>query len=343
MENERTTANIFRTVISVNRKLIFDFFIAVIIGIVCSFICLFALIQRNLFASDFQFPLDASRAIIAKDNPYTSVVPKGKYPFDQYFYYPIVASFVAIPLAGLPDQLAGAAFIGLSSGFLGYVLIKKERWRLGLLLSAPAFVTIYTAQWSFLIAAIVFIPSLQFLLICKPNIGTPGFFYKPTKIGIISIILGLLISIIIYPTWVIDWINTLGYTARYHLTPANSILIVFLVFCLLQYKKPEGRLLSVMLIAPQSMFFYDQLLLWLIPKTRVELWLMNILSWVGYILWRINLRGLPDTGQYVPSAYPFVLWLIYFPAIVILLFAHIKGAVKAIMIKLSAGKKKQIK
>jgi hypothetical protein len=164
-----------------NRKPIIDFFIAIGIGIGCSLICLFALIQRNYSASDFQFPLEAARALLLKTNPYTAVIPKGNYPFDQYFYYPIIAAFFSIPFTLLPEKLAGAVFIGVSSGLLAYVVVKKDRWRLGLFLSAPAFVTIYTAQWSFLIAACVLIPEFQLLLLCKPNIGIAAFLYQPTK------------------------------------------------------------------------------------------------------------------------------------------------------------------
>lgn len=156
---------------------------------------MFALIQRTYSASDFQFPLQAARALLLKINPYIAVIPKGDYPFDQYFYYPIIAAFVSIPFTWLPDKLAGAAFIGVSSGLLAYVLARKDRWRLGLFLSATAFVTIYTAQWSFLITACVLIPEFQLLLLCKPNIGIAAFLYQPTKKGAISIILGMCISL----------------------------------------------------------------------------------------------------------------------------------------------------
>lgn len=83
-------------------------------------------------------------------------------------------------------------------------------------------------------------------------------------------------------------------------------------------------MLSVLLIAPQAMFFYDQLLLWFVPRTSIELWGFNLFNWIGYIIWRLQLKGLPDTGQYVPTAKPFVLWFIYFPAITILLLPNIQ-------------------
>lgn len=306
------------------RKPIIDFFIAIGIGIGCSLICLFALIQRNYSASDFQFPLQAARAILLKTNPYVAVIPKGNYPFDQYFYYPIIAAFFSIPFTWLPDKLAGAAFIGVSSGLLAYGLMKKDRWRLGLFLSAPAFVTIYTAQWSFLIAACILIPKFQLLLLCKPNIGMAAFLYQPTKRGTISIILGMCISLLFFPTWIIDWLRTLNYTARFHVPPIFSILIIFSVFCLINYKLPEGRLLSALLITPQALFFYDQLLLWFVPRTSFELWAFNLCSWIGYLIWRLQLKGLSDTGQFVPTARPYVLWFIYFPAIIILLLPNIQ-------------------
>jgi len=329
----RISGSNIRKIFNKNKKPITDFTIAIGIGFACSLICFFALIQRNYSASDFQFPLQAARALLSKTNPYTTVVPTGKYPFDQYFYYPIIAAFFSIPFAWLPDIYSGAAFIGVSSGLLAYVLARKDRWRLSLFLSAPAFVTIYTAQWSFLITACVLIPEFQFLLLCKPNIGMAAFVYQPTKKGIISMLLGMCISLFLYPTWVLDWLITSSYTARFHLPPFFSILIFFLVFCLIQYKKPNGRLLSAMLIAPQAMFYYDQLLLWFVPRNSIEIWIFNLFSWIGYIIWRIQLRGLPDTGQYVPTAKPFVVWFIYFPAIIILLLPNIQKQFNKILSK----------
>lgn len=314
-----------------NRKFLFDLFIAIGIGIGCSIICMLCLIQRNFSASDFQFPLEAAKAILLRANPYAVVIPKGNYPFDQYFYYPIIAAFFSIPFTFLPDKLAGAVFIGISSGSLAYILAKKDRWRLGIFFSAPAFVTIYTAQWSFLIAACVLIPELQLLLLCKPNIGIAAFLYQPTVKGVISILLGFCISLLFFPNWVIDWLRTLNYTAHFHIPPFFSELIILSVFCLLQYRRREGRLLMALFIAPQALFFYDQLLLWFVPRSSIELWTLNFISWIGFIIWRLRLKGLPDTGQFVPTAKPFVLWFIYLPAIIILLLPNIH----ALFIKLS--------
>ncbi len=321
-----------------NRKTIIDLFIALSIGTVCGVICFFALIQRNFSASDFQFPLEAARALVHKTNPYTTVIPKGKYPFDQYFYYPIIAAIFSIPFTFLPDTLAGAVFIGVTSGFLAYKLSRKDRWRLGLFLSAPAFVTIYTAQWSFLIAACLLMPEFQFLLLCKPNIGAASFLYQPTKKGIVSIILGIGISLLLFPTWIKDWLSTLNYTARFHLPPVFSVLIIFLVLCFFQYKRPEGRLLFSLFIAPQAIFFYDQLLLWFVPRNYIELWGFNLLSWIGYLIWRLQLKGLPDTGQFVSTARPYVLWFIYFPAIIFLLFPDFHASLIKLFIKLDKWK-----
>jgi len=305
--------------------------IAIGIGVTCGLLSWIALTYRGFSASDFQFPLEAGRALMEKKNPYKIVVPTGDYPFDQYFYYPIIAAFMSVPFSWLPDTIAGAAFMAISSGFLAYVLAKNNRWRLGIFLSAPAFVTIYTAQWSFVIFSAILIPEIQFFLLSKPNIGLSGFLYKPTIRGVISIAVGIIISLLLFPSWILDWLGTLSHTARYHLPPVFSFLLLFLPFCLFHYKNPKARLLTTLLISPQALFFYDQLLLFLIPKTPLELWIFNLISWIGYLLWRIQLRGLPDTGQYVPSAKPYVLWFLYFPAIIFLLSPKIKKLLMKIL------------
>ena len=47
---------------------------------------------------------------------------------------------------------------------------------------------------------------------------------------------------------------------------------------------------------PQFLFFYDQLLLWLIPRSRRESVWLSVCNVVGTLLWVANVDGAPVIG-----------------------------------------------
>jgi hypothetical protein len=70
-----------------------------------------------------------------------------------------------------------------------------------------------------------------------------------------------------------------------------------------------------MALVPQLSLFYDQLLLWLIPGTRGRALLLTAASWGAWGLWYPS-HALPSS---VAAARPWILALIYTPALLMLL------------------------
>jgi hypothetical protein len=73
---------------------------------------------------------------------------------------------------------------------------------------------------------------------------------------------------------------------------------------------------------PQLLFFYDQLLLWLIPRTWREFALLSGASIVAWMAWLGELRPGVGPNQFIVAAEPYVMLGIYLPALLIVLFGR---------------------
>lgn len=293
-------------------------FLALLIALLSGAICYARLAWRAQMAADFTWPWRAAQLIIVRGNPYAAIQPSGEYPFQTYFYYPFPAALAALPLAWLPPYLAGALFFGVSSGLLGYA-VSKEGWKwMSIFLSAPYWVALGVAQWSPLIVAATLLPWLGGLLLCKPNIGLAGFLYRPTVRSLVSMLIFGLISLLILPSWPLDWLRVTRHLEG-HPPPALILpLGPLLLLSLFRWRSPNGRLLLALSIIPQLLFFYDQLLLWLIPASLAEGLVFSGLSWVAYLGWRwVGVD--PQTGAVLTQPTGFVLGWIYLPALLMVM------------------------
>jgi hypothetical protein len=287
---------------------------AFLIGFTAGFICYLRLEHRSQMAADFTFSWRAAWYLLDGQNPYQAIQPQGDFPFQTYFYYPLPAALVAMPFAFLPPYLAGALFFGISSGLLAFAIIGEGWKHVAIFLSAPYWVALSVAQWSPLIVAATLLPWMQWLLVCKPNIGVAGFLYRPTRIGIIGGAIFLAVSIAVLPSWPLDWLEITrsleGHPPPVFILPFGPLLLLALV----HWRRPNGRLLLGLSFLPQLLFFYDQLLLMLItPDLKLGLLYAGI-SWIAYLIWRLT--GVdPANGQILIMPTQYVMALIFLPAL----------------------------
>ena len=106
--------------------------------------------------------------LLAGRDPYgysTSVEPMS---------YPLTAGIVTLPFAPFTPIIAGGLFFGCSSALLAFGLTHHgEWWRLMTFLSYPYWMALHTVQWSPLLLAIAFLPTLLPITLAKPHIGLP--------------------------------------------------------------------------------------------------------------------------------------------------------------------------
>ena len=294
-----------------------------VVGVASAILCYIRLAQREQIAADFTFSWRAAWFLLDGQNPYTAIQPTGDYPFQTFFYYPLPAALVAIPFSFLSPYLAGALFFGLGSGLLAFA-VTREGWKhMAIFLSAPYWVALAVAQWSPLVVAAMLLPWMQWLLVCKPNLGAAGFLYRPTRIGLIGAALLLGLSLILLPSWPMDWLSLLrsleGHPPPILILPFGPLIAI----ALLRWRLPESRLLLGLSMLPQLLLFYDQLPLWLLaPDLKLGL-LYSVLSWVAYLIWRLT--GIdPASGQILSQPTQLILAFLYLPALVLLFWSYRK-------------------
>jgi hypothetical protein len=282
-----------------------------------AFIAYFALSTApEHLAKDFTWPWRAARALLDGQNPYRVIRPTGPYPFNTAFFYPLPAGIAALPFALFRPSVAGAAFVGLSSGLLAFGLARTRSGlaKLPLFASAPFCMAALLAQWSPLMMAGAVIPSLQFLGVAKPNVALPCFAYRPTIRGVLLGVAFVVLSLAIIPTWPFDWRDALRDAPRYR-APITYFGGPILLLAAIRWRRAEARALLAMSFMPQLTLFYDQLPLWLVPTTVWRSLALSALSWVAWAQWYPS-RAIPT---HVAIARPWVFGLIYIPALILVL------------------------
>lgn len=257
---------------------------SIAIGSTAGALCYFFLLHVGVGAGDFTWAYGAANDLLNGEDPYRHE------PSRFWTPYPLPAALVAIPFLALTPELAAAVFFGLSTALMTYGLTTRGSFALFTLLSCPFWVSLQWAQWTPLIVAAAFFPILMFVVVTKPHVAAPVVAFHWSVPGIILTILLLAASLLIYPTWPIKWIYQLGEFQAF--IPLLTVPGPLLLLALKRWRDPDAKFLLLASFFPQR-WFYDALILWLIPKTRKEFLYTATFSWGAY-LWR--LIHMPDTN-----------------------------------------------
>ena len=275
-------------------------------------------VQRPGAVPDFMYPWTGIRLFLSGTDPYGAMRAGGAPPFDEALFYPFTTLLAVAPLAWLKLPVAAALFFGISSGALAYLITRDALWRVHVFMSAPFVTSALLVQFSPLLMTAAFLPALGFLATLKPNLGLPILAYRPTWSAAIGCAAFVLVSVVLFPQWPLRWLESIRHDTRVgaHAIPALQIGGVLLLLAALRWRLRAGRLLLAMSIVPQQLFFYDQLPLWLVPATRQQSIALTACSQLAFILYYL----MRTPGELVVrSAYPYVVALVYLPALAILL------------------------
>lgn len=275
----------------------------------------YAFLARPGSGGDYFFVWSAARTLFAGQNPY-HVVPVGpENPGSDVFLYPLPALIVVSPLAWLPVAASGGLFLGIASALLAYALTRDGYHRLPLFMSAPFLMAISLGQWSPLITAAALESNLGFAFAAKPNLGLAAWIYRPNVRAVVAAALIVVVSLAVLPSWPLDWYHNI--TSRPEkFSPIRTGLGPLLVLAAMRWRRPESRLLLAMAVVPQALFFYDQLILGLIPRTFRQSLIFSLATFALLLTW---FHRLGPGDFYVREAVPYAL-AIYFVALVLVLW-----------------------
>lgn len=273
------------------------------IGAASGTFCWFLLAHFHQGAADFSWAIAAARDLLARRNPYAEPMQ----------LYPLPSALFGLPFVWMRPEVAGGAFYGISSALMAFGLSRDGYHRLLVFMAYPYWAGFLTAQWPPLLLASALFPLLLPATMAKPQLGLPIFLTRLSRRGVIACLVVLIATFLWLPAWPWMWIGHFHNYARF--IPLLLLPGPLLLAALWRYRDRDAIFLLLMALMPQR-WFYDMLVLWLIPRTRREIVWTASISWIAGI-WRWN---------HIPHSFAEVgRWAVitmYLPMLVVILARH---------------------
>jgi hypothetical protein len=274
---------------------------------------------------DYDLLWYAGQAMRAGLSPYEAVGPGRLFDTGYPHYYPLPAVLLALPLSWLPIVLARAVFAGVSAAVLGFAITRDGLTRVWMCTSGAFVMAVWSVQWSPLLTAALFLPTLGAVFTAKPNIGLALFVSAPSRRAAITAAALIAATLVVQPRWPLAWLATLGSTPhlRAPLThPAGALLLL----AVLRWRRPEARLLLALAMVPQNAAAYELLPLFVIPRGRKQMMLLALLS---HVVLMVQMGVLFNYDRTFPIV------LCYLPALVMVLRRPNQGHIPASLERLA--------
>lgn len=287
--------------------------VALAAGLVaCVFVVLVYRRQQPGTISDWDPTFVATQALLRGESPYQAIqVP----PWPNWLLYPLPALLVTAPFTWIPLPLARGIFAGLGTAVFTWVITRRHRWTLYFLLSGSMLWSWLVVQWPPLLIAAALTPALSWLLAVKPTTGFALWSGWPNRIAVIGGLLFLGLTLVVRPGWIPEWLASVSKTPHepHLLRPGGFLMLLGL----LRWRRPEGRMLAVLSLVPQTTALYETLPIALVCRNRPEAAAFAGLTMLAHLLFLVGPQGPWPVG----AGYQWwvLLALVYGPAIVLVL------------------------
>jgi hypothetical protein len=258
--------------------------------------------------SDWDPTFAATLALLRGESPYAAIqVP----PWPNWLLYPLPALLFSVPFTLLPLELARGVFAAVGTAAFTYVVTRQGRWTLYFLLSGAMLWSWVDVQWPPLLIAAALTPAFSWLLAIKPTAGFALWTAYPNRPAVVGGLLFVALCFLVWPGWVGEWLAAVAKTPHApHLYRPGGFL---LLLGLLRWRRPEGRLLAVLGLIPQTTALYETLPIALLCRNRLEAAAFAALTMLAHLLFHLGPQGpWPVGAEY---QWWVLLALVYLPAI----------------------------
>ena len=267
--------------------------------------------------SDFDQPWLAAQALVNGDDPFAAVAAAHAYPL----IYPLTTAITLLPLTAVDLQTARAIFSGVGAALLTYGLLLRGWWGPLLLLSFSTFNAIWLNQWSPLVTGVALIGGGSVVLgvvgAAKPTIGLILWAATPTRRAAVGALLAVLVATLILPSWPQAWLTAIRDQPQI-MAPVVRPGGFLLLLAALRWRRPEARLMAAIAVVPHLANYYEAVLLFLVPRSFVEAWVLVVGSWIAR-RWTLEMGGAPTLELLLDQRWPAMLLCLYLPALAMVL------------------------
>ena len=270
---------------------------------------------------DFNYLWIAGTAAAHRHDPYQAVERAiGEGQVHRPFFYPGPAALWLAPFGLLPLRLAFPVWGALGVGLLAYGVTREGWWRLGILASAPLWITLTYGQTSAWTSAAAVLPWLGFLYVAKPSVGLALWAAWPTRQALIAGLLLLVLSL--GGSWGGRRRGGPRSTTRRSTLPRFAGPSVgFCCSDCSRWRAPGGRLIGMLALIPHTTSLYEMLPLLLLARTWRELAGLVGLGWLAYYgIYNYTPRNPSDVPHNLLVQWPYILSLCYLPVLALVLW-----------------------
>jgi hypothetical protein len=267
--------------------------------------------NRNVI-SDWDPTWAGARAWVEGRSPWAEItVP----PWPNWLLYPMPAILLSAPFTFIPLDWARPLVAAIGTGAFTWTITRRGRWPLWFLISGAMLWSWIDVQWPPLLIAATLTPALSWILAAKPTMGFALWSGWPNRIAVIGGLLFVAISFLAYPGWVPEWLHAVARTPHkpHLLRPLGFLLLL----AALRWRRPEGRMLALLSLVPQTTALYETLPLVLIAENKWQAMAFAVLTMAAHLLYFLGPQGpWPVGAEY---QWWVLLALVYLPALAVVL------------------------
>jgi len=239
-------------------------------------------------AADFTWWWRAGDAMRHGLDPYAVINPVGPFPYNEGFLYPLTTALLSVPFSWMPMGAGQIVFAAVTTTVLAYALTHDGYWRLPVLMSLPMLTAVQSGQWVPVVVAAALIPSLGWLASVKPTLAAAIFLRRPSWLLALTGGMFTLATVALWPWWPRAFLAEIAARteANYHVPILVMPVGPLLALAALRWRDERARIVLAMACVPQTMLFYDQLPLALVPRTFRQSLVWSLASYLPMVAWR---------------------------------------------------------